>query len=338
MGNLPGDGAGWRAALLVVLFAAAPVAARAQLAVRLLDTVPPGIRLTNLGQVTLLYQVTGTGNGVRVDLFRDGAAVASATLPDPTNPPPPFRLTAPMEIGVDRMPNVFRMVATDLVTNQVVLGNTLTILADDVGPEAPAIASPVFPAEVPGTLLQVTGTVRNSAPGGPTQPETGGRMVIRRPGPPPVDLGGGAIAADARFTAVADVSGLPIGVRTDLEILAVDLAGNPGRPVTVQVTRVTPTPPTVTATLVPPPGTVTANPGILVRGTVIGGLRPLAVHFFVNGLLQSQLAGLAPGTPFGHTMNLPGPGVHTISIQATSAGGLPNASAATRLGTVTLSR
>ena len=124
----------------------------------------------------------------------------------------------------------------------------------------------------------------------------------------------------------------------DVEILAVDKAGNLGQPLTVQITRIQAGPASVTATLTPPDGTITRNPGVAVEGTVTGELEPLIVHFFVDGLLQGQLTGLSSGSSFRHTMTLPGEGAHVLSVLATYQGITPEAGLARRVGIVTLDR
>ena len=74
-----------RLVLILGLATAGPAAG--QLAVVLINTVPPGIIVTNAGVVTVSYSVQGTANAVQVDLFRDGAQQVTVQIPDPTNPP-----------------------------------------------------------------------------------------------------------------------------------------------------------------------------------------------------------------------------------------------------------
>lgn len=328
-----------RAAPLVPVLLLIPALAKAQLAVALLDTVPPGLVATAQGQVTLRFAVTGTADPVRVDFFRDdGAAPVTVDLPDPTAPPPPFEVTLPLKTDVDRVANRFTAVARDQLSNQVALSGPLEVLSDDVGPDPPELTSPAFPATAFGEVLRLDGRVSNAAPGTPaTLPETGGQVVVRR-APGGAVLGGAAIRPDSSFAALVDLSGLAPGVASDLEVLAIDPMGNAGAAVTVAVTRLQAAAPTVTATLEPPDGTLTPDPGVAVSGRVSGDGPAITLHVFVDGRLSSQLVGLASGSGFRHTLTLPGPGEHAVAVQASYAGQPPEPRLATPLGSVTLDR
>lgn len=324
-------------ALAVLALAAGAAAGLAQPVVRLLDTDPPGVRDFGSGSFTLVYEVRGVAAGVEVTFARDDGVQTVVAIPDAANPPPPFRLVLPLKTNVDRAPNTFTAVARDLTTNQIGLSNSFTVRSDDIGPEPPVVTSPVFPANCVAGILQILGTARNEQPGVPDLPETAGRIVVRVPATGTV-LGGGAILADSRFVAIANLTSLPFGVPTALEILAIDQAGNPGAPLVGQVTRVMASPATVAATLDPTDGAITRNPGVAIRGQVIGDGGRMTVHFFVDGLLESQTVGLEDRQEFLHTLNLPGEGAHAIAVQATYEGVPPEASLATTLGILTLDR
>lgn len=321
----------------VLLLGLMAPAARAQVNVQLIDTVPPGLTITNAGQFTLQYSVTGTANGVEVNFFRDDGAVTLVVIPNPAAPPPPFQVVLPLRTNVDRDPNQYTAVVRDVVTNQIDLDGPFTVIADDIGPEAPVITTPAFPVTAFIDALTISGTTLNQAAGIPTLPETSGQVVIRRTGTLAA-IGGGAITSTSQWVAVASLAGFPIGVPVSIDIFAVDAAGNTGTTRTVQVTRVVPAAPVVTATLDPPSGTITKNPGIVIRGSITGQVSPLTVNIFVDGLLESQITGLTSGQSFIHTLTLPGDGPHTISIQGVNSNTPPDAGLATVLGTVTLDR
>lgn len=318
--------------LLVALLASA---AGAQVQVTLLDTVPPGQRLFRGGQATLEVSVSGTTNGVQLDLFTDaGAGPISVLIPDPSQPPPTRQLTVPLPTNVDRQPVSITAVARDEVTNEIALAGPFVVQADDVGPDPVTITAPANPVTLLGPTLRIEGRVTNQAPGGATQPEDGGRIEVRRGGQV---IGGGAVLADASFLAIAQVTGVPPGGLVDLEVLAIDPAGNPGAPTTQQVRCPGAGAVTVTASLDPPDGTITRNPGVAIQGTAEGA-DVVDLHVFVNGRLSSQLRGLPQGDGFRHTLTLPGEGDHALSVQATPAGGAPDPAAAVQLGVVSLDR
>lgn len=309
--------------------------APAQVDLTLVDTVPRGARLFRGGTVRVLYTVGGAPQGARVDFFRDDdAGRVSVDVPPLASRPSPLEVVLPLKAGVDRASNAFRAVARDVVSNQLDLAGPLVVVSDDVGPDVPEILEPVFPATVfGGGALRVRGTVRNTAPGGAELPETAGRVEVRRAGDQAL-LGGGVILADASFQALVNLVGLVPGGELAIEIRALDEVGNPGQVFAGVVRCPAPGVPAVEATLDPPAGSVTSSPAVTIRGTVRGG-PSLAVHFFVNGLLESQVRGLVDGQPFLHTVTLPGAGAHTLAVQVTGTGQAPRAGAATVLGTVT---
>jgi hypothetical protein len=312
-------------------------AARAQVDLTLVDTVPRGARLFSGGSVRVLYTVAGAPQGARVDFFRDDdAGRVSVDVPPLASRPSPLEVVLPLKTGVDRASNEFRGVARDVVSNDIDLAGPLVVVSDDVGPDVPEILEPVFPATVfSGGALTVRGTVRNTAPGGATLPETAGRVEIRRAGDQAL-LGGGVILADGSFQALVNLLGLVPGGELALEVRAIDEVGNLGQVLAALVRCPAPGTPAVEATLDPPAGTVTSFPAVSIRGTVRGG-PVLSVHFFVNGLLESQVRGLTEGQRFLHTLTLPGPGAHALAVQVTADGQAPSASLATPLGAVTRS-
>jgi hypothetical protein len=310
----------------------------AQVDITLVDTNPPGVRLFNTGQFTLVYDLQGTTNGVEVNFFRDdGQGQVTIVIPDPANPPPPFPVVLPLKTGVDRVANSFTAVARDLVTNGIDLAGPFTVFSDDIGPDAPVLSAPIFPVTTFTDTLRVVGRVDNLAAGGATLPETSGQIIIQRASDLLV-LGGGQITTNSSFIGLIDLAPLPIGVATDIAIFGVDSVGNIGTTLTVQVTRLQPTAPVVTATIQPIDGALTRNPGVTITGSITGDVPPLAVNIFIDGLLESQITGLNPGQEFIHTVNLPSEGGHSISIQGVNSAVPPNQGQATFLGQVTLDR
>lgn len=325
----------WLVLLVLVL---GPSSLRAQLDLTLIDTIPAGQRLFSQGQFTLSYSITGTTTGVEVNFFRDDSqGQVTVVIPDPLNPPPPFVVVLPLKTNGDRISNSFTAVARDLVSQEIDLAGPFVVFSDDVGPDAPTVSFPSFPVTTFADALRVEGQVQNLQSGGATAPETSGQIIIQRSSDALV-LGGAQITTDSSWVGLIDLAPLPLGTPTDIDIFGIDSVGNTGTTLTVQVTRLEPTDPVVTASIEPPDGTITRNPGVTISGTVNGDVPPLAVNIFVGGLLESQITGLSPGQGFLHTLNLPSEGPHVITVQATNSAVPPSQSAAVPLGMVTLDR
>lgn len=313
---------------------------RAQTSITIIDTVPPGIRLFSQGQFTLQYTAVGDAptNGIQVDFFRDDAmGQVTVAIPDPSNPPPPFMVVLPLKTNVDRVANTFTAVVRDVLTNNIDLAGPFTVFSDDVGPDPPVISSPVFPVTTFNTILRIDGTFPNTQAGGATMPETAGQVVVRRASDMLV-LGGGQITTSSSFIALADLTPLILNTPTPIEIFGIDSVGNAGTTLTVQVTVMMAMAPTIVATLEPPDGTVTRDPGVAIRGTISGAVSPLTVNVFVDGLLASQITGLSSNQNFLHTVNLPSEGTHIISVQGVNGNAPPMAGLAQNLGSITLDR
>lgn len=86
-------------------------------------------------------------------------------------------------------------------------------------------------------------------------------------------------------------------------------------------------------TLAPADGSLTMNRVATVGGSVSGDAPPFAVTFLVDGLIESQISGLAAGEPFQHGITLATDGARTFTLRAQDAKGR---TATARAGTVTL--
>ncbi len=329
-----------RAAVLAVAFTVFAAGAWAQPVLTMIDWVPAGLTVTNAGQATLQYNVTGTSNVVDVFFVRDDGFIVTVAGLDPAADPGPYQETLPLPTGVDRQTVTYTGLVRDTVTGETAAGDrAMVIIADDIGPDPPNIETPAsFPYTNYTDTLTITGNVNNNPPpGGNTDtPEEEGNVVIARNDTGEI-IGGGVILPDSTFTATADLSGFDEGVATPVDIWAVDEAGNPGTTLTVQIVRQEPPPPTLDQlVMTPADGTVTNNPAVTISGVVNGEVPPFTVNVFVDGLVQSQITGLQQGQQFNHTLTLPSDGPHTISINAVNSNTPPDEGETVTLGTITL--
>lgn len=329
-----------RASIVVVVLLAAASAGLAQPTMTIVDWVPPGLPITQGPSEQLQYQIGGTTNIVNVTFVRDDGTTVSIANVDPTSAQP-FLIDLPMPTGVDRVTVTWIGTVVDTVTGEFAAGNrAATIVVDNVGPDPVNITSPSIPHTSYSATIELQGNASNNPPaGGNTDlAETGGYLVIYVPATGQT-VGGGIIRQDSTFLATVDMTGLTSDTMYTFNIHAVDEAGNLGTTSTIQLEYRLPPPPALTnVTITPPAGTLTNNPGVTVRGTVTGQVPPFTVNVFVDGFIQSQIAGLASGESFNHTLTLPGEGPHTISIQATNSNVPPAVTSAQTLGTITLDR
>ncbi|MBI2943442.1 MAG: T9SS type A sorting domain-containing protein [Candidatus Wallbacteria bacterium] len=322
-------------ALALLLLAAGPAAAQPKLT--LIGFVPPDQTVTNQGSAVIRFDVANNpANRCDVTIFRnDGASTLVAGVQPGTGP---FSVTVPLPRGVDNRQVTFSGIVQDTVTGQLAAGNRqLTIVADDTAPQPPTIQAPPFPATVNTNVLTVTGVVLRAD----GTRETSGTVIITRIDPPNAGsvIGAGAVRLDGAFTATADLTSFTTGVASNIGFRADDGAGNKSTVITRQVTKAQVANPVINnATMDPPPGTVTNNPAVLIRGSVTGTNGPFTVNFLVDGFLESQVFLLNSGDSFTHTLTLASDGVHSIAIRAQNSNTPPNSGALVTLGQLTLDR
>lgn len=313
-----------------LLAAIGPVAAQVTLS---LLGFSPSSSPTAAASLALRYEVTSPGaDPLNLVFTRDDGTTVNVAGVVPGSGP--FSVAVPLPRGVDGVTVRYLGVVVRPLTGEVAGGNrTLTIVADDTGPAAPTTLAPAPPFSTQGTSLNLTGRVLRRD----GRPDGGGRVEVRRL-PGGTVLGGGLVRSDGAFTAAIDASVVPEGASVGIELRAFDGAGNAGLPLATTLTRraAGPGPSLSGLSLNPPPGTVTNAPGVVVRGTVAGGTPPLRVTFLVDGFVESSLGGLAPGTPFAHTLTLPGEGSHGLTVRVQDATGALGP--VQDLGSVTLDR
>jgi len=290
---------------------------------------------TSLPSLSLRYDVTSaSATPCTVRFQRDDGTLTTVTGVVPGSGP--FAATVPLPTGVDGRTVTYAGFVQQPPGGLTAGDRMLTIVADDVGPAAVVVTAPAFPATTFSTVLTATGQVRKAD----GTPDPGGRVdVTRRDGAAAgTVIGGGVVDGTGRFTAALSLAGLPTGTAVPLRFQAYDAAGNGGATFDTTVTYQAGGG-TVSVTglqMTPPAGTVTNNPGIMLRGTVTGTGGPFLVTFLVDGFVESTLTGLASGTSFGHTLTLAGDGAHTVQVRAGSAAGA--VFGPQPLGTVTLDR
>lgn len=301
--------------------------------------VPPTLQSTNQNTIQSSFTLTGFTQPITVQYQRDdGATDTVSGLQNGAN-----TITLVLsDLGTQNgRQTSWQVVATDSATPtpniRIVAGPRVRF--DNSPPGVPTTISPQFPATIFADNFQIRGTVVDSTN---QQPVTSGTVLITRQDPPFVGevIGAGALSTQptpGSFLAAVDLSRITTGVATQISIRAIDEAGNQGQPLLVTVTRQTAPPPTFsTAPTCQPGGPLTNNPAVLIRGTVTGQVPPFNVHFFVDGIIESTISGLADGQDFAHTLNLPSQGRHDIRVQVANSNQPPDRSRAVLACSLTL--
>jgi hypothetical protein len=122
-----------------------------------------------------------------------------------------------------------------------------------------------------------------------------------------------------------------------VSLQAVDLAGNAGAPVIVTVTNADPKRQVLleNLALAPPAGSLTRTGVVSVAGSIRGDVGPFTVTFMIDGVAESQIAGLSSGEAFRHAIGLPGDGTRSFSVRGRDALGNE---VVTTVGSVTVDR
>lgn len=318
---------------MAVLLAASVAPLGAQPVLRMLGFVPPTSPTAALS-VQLRYDLTSpVATPATVTFFRQGGP--STTVNGVVPGTGPFLVNLPLPTNVDGVATTFTGVAQQNPGGLALGDRPLTIVVDTLGPGSLTLVSPAFPLVTPGPDVVVRGIVRKAD----GTPEAGGRVEARRQDPPfaGVLIGGAQVLGDGTFTAVLGIGSFPLNVPVDVTFSVFDPAGNPGAPRAAALTRQSGAGAVAVGglALTPPAGTITNQPGVVVRGNVTG-LAPLRVTFLVDGLVESTLEGLASGTSFAHSIVMPGEGPHTFTVRASNGAG--GAVGPLTAGTVTLDR
>ena len=318
-----------------------------------IELVPPNLLLTG-SFVDLQWTVNQSNNPQAFDLtfFREGPCGTNQSLI--SGVPPATVTSGPHVVALcsgDRVLNKIFVIGRENTNGILVPGSpTLEIISDTVPPDPPNLdpESNDFPKTVYTPTFQLTGNVDNSVPTGNAtdKPETAGSITIFTRGlPDPVTgditrnvLGGGLIQPSSRFIATVDISSLPPNVPTSLIMVATDSLGNEsaeksigdvsrgiGGDVNVQ-----------NPSLNPDPDSITSHSGVLISGQVFGTVAPFAVKFYVDGFLNSEIAGLSNGDNFSHSINLTSEGQHCFELEPQNANTPIFKPGKTSLGCITL--
>jgi hypothetical protein len=296
-----------------------------------LELVPPNLLITG-GFVDVQWTVKQSNNPQPFELtfFREGPCGTNQSLL--TGLPPSPVSSGPHVVALcdgDRVENKIFVIGREVTNSVLVPGSpTLEILSDTVPPDPPNIddATNDFPKTVFTATFQITGNVDNSNPAGNAtdKPETAGSVTVFIDGAAdPVTgqltrqvLGGGLIQPTSRFIGTVDITTLAVGQTAKLRIVATDSLGHESAIKDLgDVTRGLGGDVRVVETeIVPAKDSLTAHTGVLIKGRVLGTVAPFKVKFFVNEQLNSEIAGLASGDAFSHSLNMTSEGQHCFSI------------------------
>ena len=297
-----------------------------------IELVPPNLLLTG-SFVDLQWTVKQSNTPQPFDLtfFREGPCGTNQSLI--SGVPPANETSGPHVVALcdgDRVLNKIFVIGRENTNGILVPGSpTLEIISDTVPPDPPNLdaESNDFPKTVYTPTFQITGNVDNSLPFGNAtdKPETAGSITVFTRGlADPVTgeisrnvLGGGLIQPNSRYIATIDISSLPPNVPTSLIMVATDSLGNESAEKSIgDVTRgIGGTVNVQNASLNPTPDSITNHTGVLITGQVFGTVAPFAVKFYVDGFLNSEIAGLSNGDNFSHSLNLTEEGQHCFEIE-----------------------
>ena len=297
-----------------------------------IELVPPNLLLTG-SFVDLQWRVQQSNNPQPFDLtfFREGPCGTNQSLI--SGVPPAAETSGPHVVALcdgDRVLNKIFVIGRENTNGILVPGSpTLEIISDTVPPDPPNLdpESNDFPKIVYTPTFQITGNVDNSLPAGNAtdKPETAGSVTVFTRGlPDPITgeitrnvLGGGLIQPNARYIATIDISSLAPNLPTSLIMIATDSLGNESAEKSIgDVTRGIGGDVNVqNATLNPSPDSITNHTGVLISGQIFGTVAPFAVKFYVDGFLNSEIAGLSNGDNFSHSLNLTEEGQHCFEIE-----------------------
>lgn len=318
-----------------------------------IELTPPNLLITG-SFVDLQWKVKQSNNPQAFDLtfFREGPCGTNQSLI--SGVPPADTSSGPHVVALcdgDRVSNKIFVIGRESTNGILVPGSpTLEIISDTVPPDPPNldIESNDFPKTVYTPTFQITGNVDNSLPAGNAtdKPETAGSVTVFTRGlPDPVTgeitrnvLGGGLIQPNSRYIATIDISSLPPNVPTSLIMIATDTLGNEsaekpigdvsrgiGGDVNIQK-----------AALNPSPDSITRHSGVLISGQVFGTVAPFAVKFYMDGFLNSEIAGLSNGDNFSHSLNMTSEGQHCFEIEPENSNTPIFKPGRTSLGCITL--
>jgi hypothetical protein len=298
-----------------------------------LELTPPDLLLTG-GFVDTQWSVKQSNNPQPFELtfFREGPPGCGTNQSLLTGLAAQAVSSGPHVVALcdgDRVLNKIFVIGREITNSVLVPGTpTLEIISDTVPPDPPNIddVSNDFPKTVFTSTFQILGNVNNSNPAGNAtdKPEISGSVTVFIDGPPdPVSgastrqvLGGGLIQPNSRFIGTVDMTTLVIGQTVKLRIVASDSLGHEsaikdlgdvtrGQGGNVSV---------VNQQLVPSPDSITRHSGVLIAGQVLGTVGPFSVKFFVDGFLNSEIAGLTSGDNFSHSLNMNAEGLHCFAL------------------------
>ncbi len=297
-----------------------------------LELIPPDLLITG-GFVDTQWSVKQSNNpqGFSLTFFREGPCGINQSLLTGLAPQPVS--SGPHVVALcdgDRVLNKITVIGEEDTSKVLVLGfPILEVISDTVPPDPPNLddVSNDFPKTVFTSTFQILGNVDNSNPAGNAtdKPEIAGSVTVFIDGvPDPITgestrqvLGGGLIQPNARFIATVDMTTLGVGQTVKLRIVASDSLGHEsaikdlgdvtrGQGGDVRV---------VTPALVPAKDSITAHSGVLITGQVLGTVGPFAVKFYVDGFLNSEIAGLSSGDNFSHSLNMNAEGLHCFALE-----------------------